>query len=698
MMTDQLLSGARLIAESYRFDRVTPEHLLHVLLQEEAHRREAERLGLDPEELRSILFAGLGFWRSGRLLGAHRLTVPDEVMRGLERSQAEGVPLIEAVLSMLIPERAQERTWRSSPLNEPVPDLDDLLDHLDGEEAHIGFDRICRDVFHKEARVSAPRVGGVDPLHERARHDLTDQDPDLKKGGGADRTSLSGKERAEAQRAVERSIRDLTALHRSGRLDLVIGRDAEIDQICEVLMRRRKSNVLLVGEPGVGKTALMEGVAARIADSPDPALSSRPVLQASLGALVAGARYRGDFEIRMELLVDLATERRAILFFDEMQMLIGSGATTDRGMDGANLLKPVLARDGISLVGATTLEEARLLRADPALMRRFEELLVEEPDVELMREILRGGSAAYLAHHRIRADERVLGRLVDFAARYLPARRFPDKAFDLLDTACVRARMSGRSSLKVADIRDAVRRLGGSLPDLSASRGEAREAEAARIRALLSERVGGQPDAVRDIAAAVAARTGPGPILLRLDGPRGVGGGTLVRALAQITRARLIEAEVMDGWERALPPRSDRDGEKRLLLLHAETLDERGVPDLLRRISFDGFGSTANRPDQSLDHLIVIVRTESERTSMGFHFSSSSERKNNDKSNKIDLSLFSGENLRSAVSFELKRMSTLMSDSGVSRPMPDLETVISSLPPVVSSWSEIVRACRVFMD
>lgn len=689
---DKLLFQACAFAETYKSDRVEAGHLVMALMTRDDPQAKRDLLGLPEDEVTGTLEAGFRFLRRRHGVEAPRLVVPYRVLHLLERSLGSDVfPLQELMLELgATPSPADPAPF------EPLPHLDDLLDAVEREQALNGFGRICNDVF---ARGGGPAAAGPGAKAPDKGAEDAELKADQKGGGGSgsapEKASLSGKERAEAKRAVERSIRDLTALVRAGELDPVVGRDAEIDQVCRVLMRRRKSNVLLVGEPGVGKTALMEGVAARIAASADPVLRRRPVLQASLGALVAGARYRGDFEIRMELLVEHALERGAVLFFDEMQMLIGSGATAERGMDGANLLKPVLARDGMSLVGATTNEEAAVIRADPALMRRFEPVVVNEPDPELMREIVAGAAAPYLTHHGVRAEARVLDRLVEFADRYLPDRRFPDKAFDLLDAACVQARLAGHTLLRVEAIRAAVRQLGGALPGGTGPDPEARRAAERRMIARLSERVGAQPEAVRRLAELLCAPDRSGPVIARLSGPDGVGRRTLARELARTLGGALVELDAGLGSERVRSGvlAAARPGTRPVVLINDEDGADQGVTELIRgRASTGGLRSDQGRL-ADLSGAVILLRGANNRRPVGFQREETHHHVTSSNITSIHFYIFSGDRLKEAVQFELNRLSRLWSDSGISRPVPDVETVLNGTLKPELTWSEITRLC-----
>ncbi|MFI8889990.1 ATP-dependent Clp protease ATP-binding subunit [Streptomyces paradoxus] len=256
--------------------------------------------------------------------------------------------------------------------------------------------------------------------------------------------------------------RDLTELARQGRIDPVIGRDQEIEQTVEVLSRRGKNNPVLIGDAGVGKTAIVEGLAQRIseADVPD-VLIGRRVVALDLTGVVAGTRYRGDFEERMNNIVGeiRAHSDQLIIFIDELHTVVGAGSGGGDGssMDAGNILKPALARGELHIVGATTLEEFRRIEKDAALARRFQPIMVPEPTAADAIEILRGLQDRYEAHHQVRYTDEALVAAVELSDRYLTDRRLPDKAIDLIDQAGARVRLRART--KGTDVRSLEREL-----------------------------------------------------------------------------------------------------------------------------------------------------------------------------------------------------------------------------------------------
>ncbi len=244
--------------------------------------------------------------------------------------------------------------------------------------------------------------------------------------------------------ALEKFGRDLTSLARAGKLDPVIGRDEEIRRVIQILSRRTKNNPVLVGEPGVGKTAIVEGLAQRIVagDVPEP-LKNKRIVQLDMGALVAGAKYRGEFEERLKAVLKEVTESQGeiILFIDEIHTLVGAGAA-EGAMDAANMLKPALARGELHCIGATTIEEYRkYIEKDPALERRFQPVYVDEPSIEEAIAILRGLKEKYEVHHGVRITDSAIVAAAQLSARYITDRYLPDKAIDLIDEAAAKLRI-----------------------------------------------------------------------------------------------------------------------------------------------------------------------------------------------------------------------------------------------------------------
>ncbi|QIK72691.1 ATP-dependent chaperone ClpB [Propioniciclava coleopterorum] len=255
--------------------------------------------------------------------------------------------------------------------------------------------------------------------------------------------------------ALDKYSIDLTERAREGKLDPVIGRDSEIRRVVQVLSRRTKNNPVLIGEPGVGKTAVVEGLAQRVieGDVPD-SLKGRRVVSLDLASMVAGAKYRGEFEERLKAVLSEITEAEGqiITFIDELHTVVGAGASGEGAMDAGNMLKPMLARGELRLIGATTLDEYReRIEKDPALERRFQQVLVGEPSVEDTIAILRGLRERYEAHHKVRITDGALVAAAQLSNRYITSRQLPDKAIDLIDEAASRLRMEIDSSPEEID-------------------------------------------------------------------------------------------------------------------------------------------------------------------------------------------------------------------------------------------------------
>ncbi|GAC1541513.1 MAG: ATP-dependent Clp protease ATP-binding subunit [Candidatus Velthaea sp.] len=332
--------------------------------------------------------------------------------------------------------------------------------------------------------------------------------------------------------------RDLTAAAKAKELDPVIGREAEVERVVSILARRSKNNPVLIGEPGVGKTAIVEGLAQRIADGDvPPVLRDKRVLALSLGPLVAGTKYRGEFESRVKKILDEVkrASRDVILFIDELHTLVGAGAA-EGSLDLSSMIKPELARGELQCIGATTIDEFRkYIESDAALERRFQPVMVEEPTIDQTIEILRGLREKYATHHNVTIGDDAIEAAAALAARYIADRFLPDKAIDVIDEAAATASMQGNARVDAERVAAVVSRWTG-IPQ-----GTLTDAQRSALLALetqLEERVIGQSAAVRTVAEAIRrARAGlkdprkpVGGFLF--VGPSGVGKTELARSLA----------------------------------------------------------------------------------------------------------------------------------------------------------------------
>jgi ATP-dependent Clp protease ATP-binding subunit ClpB len=285
---------------------------------------------------------------------------------------------------------------------------------------------------------------------------------------------------------------DLTERAREGKIDPVIGRDAEIRRVIQVLSRRTKNNPVLIGEPGVGKTAVVEGLAQRMVAGDVPeSLRGKRLVALDLGAMLAGAKYRGEFEERLKAVLDeiKASEGQVVTFIDELHTVVGAGATGDSSMDAGNMLKPMLARGELRMVGATTLDEYReRIEKDAALERRFQQVFVGEPSVEDTIAILRGLRERYEAHHKVQISDAALVAAATLSHRYITGRQLPDKAIDLIDEAASRLRMEIDSSpVEIDTLRRTVDRLKMEELALEKESDEASRERLSKLRAELAD-------------------------------------------------------------------------------------------------------------------------------------------------------------------------------------------------------------------
>lgn len=391
----EALSSARSVALDRRHSQVQPEHLLVALLQQDG--------GLAPRLLSKI--------------GADPRGVLTDLDRRLEREpKVQGAVEVDA-------SRGLREVWdnagrEASSMKDEFLSTEHFLLAL--SDSKTGAGEALREAGAKKGAI-------LEALKAvRGNNRVTDQDPEGK------------------YEALEKYTRDLTDLAKKGKLDPVIGRDEEIRRTIQILSRRTKNNPVLVGEAGVGKTAVVEGIAQRVATGDVPeSLRDRRLLSLDLGALIAGAKFRGEFEERLKsVLSEIASaEGDIILFIDELHTLVGAGAA-EGATDAANLLKPALARGELRCIGATTLDEYRKhIEKDKALERRFQMVFVGEPSIDDTIAILRGLKDKYEVHHGIRVRDAALIAAARLSHRYIPSRQLPDKAIDLVDEAASRLKM-----------------------------------------------------------------------------------------------------------------------------------------------------------------------------------------------------------------------------------------------------------------
>ncbi len=468
---------------------------------------------------------------------------------------------------------------------------------------YIGTEHLLLGLVREGEGIAAGVLESLGVNLERVRTQvmqIVSQAPPQPIGAGASGSpTRSSREQGQSKTPFLDSMGfDLTEAARTNRLGPLVGRSVEIDRVMQILSRRTKNNPALIGEPGVGKTAIVEGLAQRIINGDVPEqLQNKRLVALDIGALVAGTKYRGEFEERLKKIVNEVKETRAILFIDELHTLVGAGAA-EGAVDAANILKPALARGEMQTIGATTLDEYRkYIERDAALERRFQPVQVDEPSIEDTVEILRGVRSLYEEHHKLQISDEALNAAASLAARYVTDRFMPDKAIDLIDEAASRVRMqrsatpgvikesmssllelqkdleeavNAREFEAAAELRDKERRLRDRIEKEQRERKEAQEAETVYVteedvaevvsmwtgipmmriageeseRLLnmeneLSEKIVGQGEAVTTIAKAVRrARAGikdpRRPIgSFIFLGPTGVGKSYLARMLAE---------------------------------------------------------------------------------------------------------------------------------------------------------------------
>jgi ATP-dependent Clp protease ATP-binding subunit ClpC len=397
----RVLSLAHEEAERLHHNYIGTEHLLLGLIREEGGvaGRVLRELGLEPARVKEMVerLTGVGRHSGGRI---------------------ELAPATEQVLQLAIDEARR--------MGHHYIGTEHLLLGLVRQGEGVGVDVLRRlGITPEQVRRQTRRILQESPTRRMAQ-----------KG-----TPSPAKEQAKTP-LVDQLATDLTALAEEGKLDPVIGREMEIERVIQILARRTKNNPALIGEPGVGKTAIVEGLAQRIiaGETPGPLIGKR-VLQLDVGSLVAGTMYRGQFEERLKRVIDELKSSEAILFIDEVHMLVGAGSAGS-SVDAANILKPALSRGELQVIGATTLDEYRKhIENDAALERRFQPVMVEEPSIEETIDILRGVRRPYEEHHKLLITDEAIQSAAYLSARYVTDRFLPDKAIDLIDESASRVRM-----------------------------------------------------------------------------------------------------------------------------------------------------------------------------------------------------------------------------------------------------------------
>jgi ATP-dependent Clp protease ATP-binding subunit ClpA len=464
--------------------------------------------------------------------------------------------------------------------NTPLLPLNDTRD----TQPTLGFQRVLqRAVFHVQSS-GKKEVNGANVLvaifgeqeshavfllnqHDVARLDVVNyishgiskvpEEQDDETGAGAEQ---EGGEEAANRKPLEAFATNLNDMARRGKIDPLIGRDHEIERTVQILCRRRKNNPLFVGEAGVGKTAIAEGLAKKIVDGEVPEVLRKSTIYAlDLGALVAGTKYRGDFEKRLKsVLAQLKRQPGSILFIDEIHTIIGAGSASGGVMDASNLIKPVLASGDLKCIGSTTYQEYRgVFEKDRALARRFQKIDVSEPSVEETYRILKGLKLRFEEHHDVRYTDKALHAAADLASRYINDRHLPDKAIDVIDEAGAHLRLKPEATRKktvsVRDVENIIAKMARIPPkNVSASDVEVLKTLERNLKMV----VFGQDDAIESLAAAIKmSRSGLGdthkPIgSFLFSGPTGVGKTEVTRQLAMILGIELIRFDMSEYMER----------------------------------------------------------------------------------------------------------------------------------------------------
>ena len=526
---EKSLHRALALAVERRHEFATLEHLLLALLQ-------------DPDAIAVLKACGIDIGR----LGQNLESFIDEQLEGLTAEEA--VEAKPTTGFQRVVQRAVLHVQSSG--RDEVTGANILVAIFSERESHAVFFLQEQDMSRYDAvNYISHRIAKV-PGHAEPGGSVPGGDEDA-----GEETVVK-----EGAAALEAYCVNLNEKARAGRIDPLIGRNAEIERTIQVLCRRTKNNPLYVGDAGVGKTALAEGLARRIEGGEVPAVLDGAVIFAlDMGALLAGTRYRGDFEERIKaVLAEIEAHENAILFIDEVHTVIGAGATSGGAMDASNLLKPALQSGTLRCMGSTTYKEYRnYFEKDRALVRRFQKIDVNEPSVDEAVKILRGLKPYYEKHHGVRYTAEAIRTAVELANRYINDRRLPDKAIDVIDEVGASQRLlpesKRRKTVGVKDVEGVVAKI-ARIPPKNVSRGDKTVLES--LERDLKTVVFGQSEAIAAVATAIKmARAGlrePGkPVGCYLfSGPTGVGKTEVARQLAIVLGVELVRFDMSEYMER----------------------------------------------------------------------------------------------------------------------------------------------------
>ncbi|NRB10965.1 MAG: AAA family ATPase [Rickettsiaceae bacterium] len=541
------LRKALSIASHYNHEYATYEHLLLALVESKEVRKVLDKNKVDVNELVSKLKSYLKHDLSELINLKNKEVKPTTgfqriVQRASLHGQANGKQVITGVY-VLSEFFFEQGVYALDCLKEANLSRQDVLDYIHYEENF------------RDDNNALPKIKSYDENQFNERIDIKSAryfSTNSKKEMGIDAAIPS-----DDQNELDKYCINLNKRADKDGIDCLVGRQNEIQRTIEILCRRKKNNALLVGEPGVGKTAIAEGLAIRIVKKDVPDLLKNVIIYSlDIGSLVAGTKYRGDFEERIKLMLEeLRQHKNAILFIDEIHTIIGAGSTTSGALDASNLLKPALAKGELRCIGSTTFKEYHtFFEKDMALVRRFQKIVVSEPDHDATMKILKGLKVYYEKHHNVSYEDVALEAAVRLSDRYITARHQPDKAIDLMDEAGARYKVEKAKSKKEVKINDKdIEKLVTSIlniPNLSIATDDAKQLQ--KLEKNLKEHIFGQDEAISNLCASIklskaGLKKGSRPTGCYLfAGQTGVGKTELAKQLANFCNMKLVKFDMSE--------------------------------------------------------------------------------------------------------------------------------------------------------